>query len=307
MTHPLATVSAVKLELPAAPRDLRSVLRVHQNGRGDPTVQAEPGGWWWATITPQGPGTLHLWWGDASLNAEAWGPGADWLLARVPDLIGEFDEPVVFGAGHPQVLEAQHRHPGLRFGRSRRLYHTLLPVVIAQRVTAGEAKRSWRQVCLAAGAPAPGPRPLRLPPAPDVLARQPYWWFHRFGIERKRADALREVARHAAKFDALDDSLDTTEARRLLGLIPGVGVWTIGMSLGPALGDPDAVAVGDYWIPHAVCWALAGEPRGSDERMLELLAPYDGQRGRAVALLFAEGWRAPRFGPGIRTIPIAAW
>jgi 3-methyladenine DNA glycosylase/8-oxoguanine DNA glycosylase len=182
-----------------------------------------------------------------------------------------------------------------------------LPVVIGQRVTSGEAIRSWRQLCLAAGEPAPGPRPLRLPPAPSAIARQPYWWFHRFGIERKRADALRAVAAHAHHLDRLDELGDPVEARRVLSTISGVGVWTIGMTLGPCLGDPDAVAVGDFWIPHAVCWALAGEPRGSDDRMLELLEPYVGQRGRAVNLLFADGWRAPRFGPGRRIIPIAKW
>ena len=307
MAHPLDTVGAVKVELPAVPLDPGGALRVHQNGRGDPTVQREPGGWWWATHTPTGPGTLHLTWSAAGVDAEAWGAGAEWLLAQVPELLGELDEPVAFTAGHAQVLAAQHRHPGHRIGRSRRLFHTLVPVVIAQRVTAGEAMKSWRQLCLAAGEPAPGPRPMRLPPRPEALVRQPYWWFHRFGIERKRADAIRELARHAARLDPIDAAGDVVEARRVLSLVNGIGPWTIGMSLGPALGDPDSVAVGDYWIPHAVCWALAGEPRGSDERMLELLEPYAGQRGRAVSLLFADGWRAPRFGPGIRVMPIAAW
>ncbi len=307
MTDPLGTVGDVMIDLAAPPLDPGGVLRVHQNGRGDPTVQREPGGWWWATYTPIGAGTLHVTWSPSGVGAEAWGPGAPWLLERVPELLGAIDEPVLFTEGHPQVLDAQRRHPGHLIGRSRRLYHTLLPIVIAQRVTVGEAMKSWRQLCLAAGEPAPGPRPLRLPPRPELLARQPYWWFHRFGIERKRADALREVARHASRLDGLDEAADPDEARRVLSLVSGVGPWTIGSALGPALGDPDAVAVGDFWIPHAVCWALAGEARGSDERMLELLEPYRGQRGRAIALLFADGWRAPRFGPGRRIIPIATW
>jgi hypothetical protein len=46
-----------------------------------------------------------------------------------------------------------------------------------------------------------------------------------------------------------------------------------------------------------VAWALAGEPRGTDERMLELLEPYRGQRGRVVRLLEASGIRAPAYGP----------
>ena len=57
------------------------------------------------------------------------------------------------------------------------------------------------------------------------------------------------------------------------------------------------MSVGDFHLPHLVCWALAGEPRGTDERMLELLAPYAGQRGRVIRLLEASGIRAPAFGP----------
>src|SRR4029453_406544 len=45
-------------------------------------------------------------------------------------------------------------------------------------------------------------------------------------------------------------------------------------------GDPDAVPVGDFHLPHLVAGALAGEPRGTDERMLEPLAPFAGHRRR---------------------------
>jgi hypothetical protein len=41
--------------------------------------------------------------------------------------------------------------------------------------------------------------------------------------------------------------------------------------------------------------------------MLELLAPYAGQRARVIALLGAAGWGAPRFGPGLRVMPIEKW
>jgi 3-methyladenine DNA glycosylase/8-oxoguanine DNA glycosylase len=64
-----------------------------------------------------------------------------------------------------------------------------------------------------------------------------------------------------------------------------------------AFGDADAVSVGDFHIPNTVAWALAGEPRGTDARMLELLEPYRGHRGRVCALLVLAGISAPRFGP----------
>jgi 3-methyladenine DNA glycosylase/8-oxoguanine DNA glycosylase len=62
-------------------------------------------------------------------------------------------------------------------------------------------------------------------------------------------------------------------------------------------GDPDAVPLGDYHIPNLVAYALAGEPRATDQRMLELLEPYIGQRGRVIRVLMAGGRGAPRFGP----------
>ena len=64
-----------------------------------------------------------------------------------------------------------------------------------------------------------------------------------------------------------------------------------------AWGDPDAISIGDYHIPNLVAFALAGEPRGDDARMLELLEPYRGQRGRVQRLLELSGIRPPRYGP----------
>ena len=58
------------------------------------------------------------------------------------------------------------------------------------------------------------------------------------------------------------------------------------------MGDPDAVAVGDYHLKNVVGYALAGEARATDERMLELLTPYAGQRGRVIRALLRHGHRA---------------
>lgn len=99
----------------------------------------------------------------------------------------------------------------------------------------------------------------------------------------------------------------TPGAAGRLRLIPGVGQWTVGTVLGPALGDPDAVAVGDFHLKNMVGYALAGEPRATDERMLELLAPYDGNRGRVVRALGLAGHAAPKFGPRKRIIAMHTW
>jgi len=59
------------------------------------------------------------------------------------------------------------------------------------------------------------------------------------------------------------------------------------------LGDADAVSVGDPHLKNLVCWALAEEPSGTDDRMLELLEPYPGHRGRVCTLLLSSGISRP--------------
>jgi 3-methyladenine DNA glycosylase/8-oxoguanine DNA glycosylase len=87
------------------------------------------------------------------------------------------------------------------------------------------------------------------------------------------------------------------DAYRILRAFPGVGQWTVAEVGQRVYGDPDAVSVGDFHIPSLVSWALAGEPRADDARMLELLEPYRGQRARVVRLLEASGIQPPRYGP----------
>ena len=97
---------------------------------------------------------------------------------------------------------------------------------------------------------------------------------------------------------------DPAPAYARLRAIPGIGPWTaaeVGMR---AFGDPDAVSVGDFHLPNMVAWALAGEPRGTDERMLELLEPYRGQRGRVLRLLELSGVGPPRRAPRLSPQPI---
>jgi len=92
-----------------------------------------------------------------------------------------------------------------------------------------------------------------------------------------------------------------------LRLIPGVGVWTLGCVLAPALGDPDAVPVGDYHVKNIVAWNLAGEARATDDRMLQLLEGYVGQRGRVVHAIMKHGDGAPKYGPKQRILPMRRW
>ena len=88
--------------------------------------------------------------------------------------------------------------------------------------------------------------------------------------------------------------------------VPGIGPWTAAEVMLRAAGDPDAVSVGDFHLPNLVAFALAGEIRGTDERMLELLEPWRGQRARVIRLLETSGLRPPAFGPRYAPRSIAA-
>ena len=91
--------------------------------------------------------------------------------------------------------------------------------------------------------------------------------------------------------------MDLPSARRRIEAFPGIGPWTSAKVAQVALGDPDAVPVGDYHLPHSVAYALEGRVRSTDQRMLELLDPYRGHRARVIRLIGVAGITAPRFGP----------
>jgi 3-methyladenine DNA glycosylase/8-oxoguanine DNA glycosylase len=88
--------------------------------------------------------------------------------------------------------------------------------------------------------------------------------------------------------------------------VPGVGEWTAAETAQRALGDPDAVSVGDYHIHDVVVHALTGRPRGDDAEMLRLLEPWRGQRQRIVRLIELSGVAKPRFGPRYAPLDIRA-
>jgi 3-methyladenine DNA glycosylase/8-oxoguanine DNA glycosylase len=227
---------------------------------------------------------------------EAWGAGAEWALERAPALCGELDDSDGFDPRHPLVRELSRRFAGLRLPRTGAVLEALLPSILEQKVPGIQAWHSYRMLIAGHGEAAPGPVELRLQPPPSTLAALPYWAFHRFGVERRRADVVRFAASRARRVEEAAE-MAPEAARRRLRALPGVGAWTAAEVTALALGDPDAVSLGDYHLPHVVSWALAGEPRGSEERMLELLEPYRGQRGRVIRLLEAANIGAPRRGP----------
>jgi len=251
---------------------------------------------WRATHTPDGPATLHLVHAGEAVEVEAWGPGASWAADRAAALCGEQDDDSGFQPGERGLADMHRRHRGLRMPRTQSVFETLVPVVLGQKVTTDEARASYRALVAALGSAAPGPVRMRVPPPAQMLAETPYWKFHRFGIERRRAEVIVRAARSARRLEETRD-MDLPSAWSRLRAFPGVGPWTAAKVALVALGDADAVPVGDYHLPHMVGFAFEGTARSTDERMLELLEPYRGHRARVLRLLMLAGIGAPRFGP----------
>lgn len=285
-----------------APIDLERTVRFLAIGPSDPSFSTGPGEAWIATRTPEGPATLHVTGGD-ELRAEAWGPGTAWALEHAPATVGALDDPSGFEPRHPVVRRMAREHAGVRVTRSSRVVEMLFRVVLAQKVTGREAKRSYAAMARTLGDPAPGPRPLLLPPAPERIGDLGYPSFHPWGVERNRAEIMIRVARRASRLEEAA-TMDAPEAHARLTAIPGIGAWTAAKVALSALGHADAVPVGDYHLPNGVAWALAGESRADDARMLELLDEFRPHRGRVIRLLQAAGVTAPKYGPrtGIRSI-----
>ncbi|WP_436795922.1 DNA-3-methyladenine glycosylase family protein [Actinospongicola halichondriae] len=278
----------------ARPLDLRLTLAPTRIGRGDPCTKLKSDEAFHASRTPEGPATLHLLVDGQELRAAAWGDGADWALDQVPELVGQGDDPV-FQTSDPLITDLQARIPGLRVGATRRVLEAIVPAVCAQRVSPFEAKRAYRQLVEALSEPAPGGPgvDLLLPPDARTLASTGYHDLHPLGLERSRADVVRRAAARAATVESVvDDPAEVAEAR--LRSIAGLGVWTSARVREAALGDPDAVPVGDAALKHLVSFVFTGERRGTDAQMIELLEPFRGNRGRVLRLLKAAGLGPPR-------------
>jgi hypothetical protein len=281
--------------------DVRLTLSVHRRGYSDPAFRiAADGSVWRTSLTPDGPGTVQVKSvpadGRTAVIATAWGPGASWLLAAVPGLLGSGDDRAGFEPSHPLLREMARRHRGMRVGRSGRVFEALVPAVLEQKVVGAEAWRAWRALLLRFGDPAPGPAPdgMRVFPPARTWLRVPSWEWHRAGVEAVRARTVAGAARVAGRLEEIA-AMAPADADRRLRALPGIGQWTSAEVRQRACGDPDAVSVGDYHLPAVVGWALAGR-KVDDAGMLELLAPYAGHRYRVTRLVELGGVRPPRRG-----------
>lgn len=277
--------------------DLMRTVGTLRRGSGDPQMRVDASGVWRACRTPLGPATMQLVPRRAAgeVAANVWGAGAEWVLERLPDLLGATDRPDEWSPVHPFLRECVRAGPAPRLVRTGLVMEALVPSVLEQKVTGAEAWRSWRELLRRHGESAPGPMRLRLPPAPERLAALASWDWHLAGVEGKRSLTIRSAALRAGRLEECAE-LPPADARARLESLPGVGAWTSAEVAQRALGDADAVSVGDYHLPSLVGWTLAGR-RTDDAGMLELLEAERPHRYRAVRLIELAGRQPPRHGP----------
>ncbi|NUL33643.1 DNA-3-methyladenine glycosylase 2 family protein, partial [Streptomyces lunaelactis] len=133
-------------------------------------------------------------------------------------------------------------------------------------------------------------------PDPRTWALIPSWEWHRAGVDNKRASTILRAVRVARRLEEAA-AMEPQQAQERLELIPGIGPWTSAETVQRSNGAPDAVTVGDLHLPGIVGYALAGDRNADDAAMLELLAPYAGQRHRAARLILLSGRTPPRRTP----------
>lgn len=286
---------------PPHPVDVRLTLAPLYRGSADPTMRFDPTGVWRTAGTPAGDATLRLIQRPGgTVDAMAWGPGAEWAIDQLPELLGEQDDWAGFDCtGHPLLHDTRRGRPGIRIPRTALVFEVLVPAVLEQRVIGSEARHAWSWLVGRHGRPAPGPAPagMRVCPPAQTWLGIPVWDWHRAGVDPGRARTIMNAARVASGLErTLTRGRGGPEVIAALRTVPGIGLWTAAEIVQRSHGDADTVSVGDYHLAKLVGWALIGRPV-DDDGMLELLAAWPGSRYRVVRLIEASGFRKPRFGP----------
>ena len=287
----------------AAPLDAGRTWSILRRGAGDPTFRHIGATMWRTSRMETGPVTVSVVQLDSlTVEAGAWGSGADEMLATLPRALGADDDASQFVPAHPSVADAHRRFPGLRVPRTGRILEALIAAVIEQRVVGMDAMAAWRRLLLRHGDPAPGPAPdgMRVFPTADAWAALPSWEWHQAGVDPPRYRTAQACARVEAQLERVASEHDDDRAAvyRALRSIPGVGVWTAAETGFRALGDADAVPFGDYHLGHLVGVGLLGRRLHDDDEIAEALEPYRPQRYRVVRLLeLSPLVRMERHGP----------
>ena len=267
----------------------RGTLSPLVNGIGDPTVRSNHTSFTFARRRD----VVHLNWSSHERSTTyALSHDDDCLLRR---LVGSDQTHLPWRIAHEAVRRAAKQHQALRIAGNGEVFPELVKAVLGQRITARDAAAQWARLVRTTGRLLEHPwgEPLWSTPDPDAVCSLSVADFHRMGVERRRAHTIRLVG-DLARRHALDSVSTMDDLRAVTRDVIGCGPWTLAVAAGNALGDADALPVGDFHLKNTVSWALTRRPRGTDEEMLVQLEPYAGSRWWVVRCLSLE-YQAPRF------------
>jgi 3-methyladenine DNA glycosylase/8-oxoguanine DNA glycosylase len=295
----------VRVWRPDWPCPVEAILSTHRRGAGDPTFRRTTDGATWRGVrTPEGPATLRVCPEPArgTVTGEAWGSGAEWVLAQLPRMLGADDDPSGFEPLHEPIADAWRRHGNWRLGATDLVMESLVPAIIEQKVTGQEAFGAFRTMVHRYGERAPGPPSepdpavrLWLQPTATDLRTIPSWEWLKLPVDGGRSRPIQHAARVATSLERAGRETPQEFDRRVRTL-PGIGVWTSAETRSRAMGDADSVSFGDYHVAADVGFALTGEPV-DDDALAVLLEPYAGHRHRVQRLVVLGGLSRPRHGP----------
>ena len=242
----------------------------------------------------------------APWSGQAWGPGADWVLDGLPELLGEHHACTLDVAGHPLLGPLARRFAGLRVPRTRLVWESLVLAVLEQKVTGKEARASWVRLVRRFGEPGPRPGPggdgrgARAGGGADAAVlgvarpgRRPGAGPH----DRRRGPGRRPAAGGGRAGRPAPRGSPAPRPGPGCSASPGSGCGPRPRSPSGRFGDCDAVSYGDYHVAAHVGWCLVG-PAGRRRRDDGAARPA----GRRTAAGWSGCWSAavrpkPRFGP----------
>lgn len=271
-----------------SPLDLVLTTAPLRHGPDDPSCRVIGGAVWRAWRSPAGPTTVRFTPVPSGIEVTAWGEGAEAALDAAPNVVGATDESGDFDPGPGPVRMLWDRFGGLRIPRTGAVTADLIAHVMKRDVTTFEAHRAHRQTAERWGDPAPGPTNLLLPPDPQRLSGASHYDLHLAGIDQEHADLIKRLAASSRRLDALA-LLPPADAHERLASVAGVGALTAALVATTALGDADAVPLGDVRVAALVTSTLTGHVRPDDESLLECLEPWRGHRARVIRLIEAAG------------------
>ncbi|GGF36351.1 DNA-3-methyladenine glycosylase family protein [Subtercola lobariae] len=192
---------------PSRPLNLRQTVGTLLRGATEPTMRFTPNGFWRVMRTPLGPVTLQAESDErGDVHARAWGPGAEWVLDALPELLGAGDSWNELDlTSVPMLAEVRRHHPGMWLTCTSLVFESLVPSILEQKVTTIEARRSWHYLLRKFGDAPPGPAPegMRVQPSARGWQLIPSWEWHRAGVGPDRSRAIVGAAALAAGLDRL--------------------------------------------------------------------------------------------------------